>query len=126
MSKGEYELCLKCIGDPQAAFESYRRNLEWQRESQQRMAEMQKQHPLSAPRLPGGAFKPPDMGQMATNNFVGQVCKLVEILVATGHKIDAEKIRDQAMATLDNPQLESAVNHAGEKIQKQSFPAGNQ
>ena len=53
---------------------------------------------------------------MATNNFVSQVCKLVKILVATGHKSDAEKIRDKAVLVLDDPRLRSAVNDAEKKI----------
>jgi hypothetical protein len=56
------------------------------------------------------------MGQLATNNFVGQVCKLVEILVATGHQADAEKIRDEAVAVLDDARLKSAVSDAGKKL----------
>jgi tetratricopeptide (TPR) repeat protein len=124
MQNGDYDLCLNCIGDPQARFESFRRGFEMQRESQQRMDEMRKKYPIPvppAPRLPGGAFTPPtppDMGQMATNNFVGQVCKLVEILVATGHQADAEKIRGEAISVLDDPRLKSAVNDAKEKLKK--------
>jgi hypothetical protein len=122
MQKGDYDLYLKIIGDPQAHSESIRRGLQVQREHQQRMEEMRKQYPVPAPRLPGGAFAPTDMGQMATNNFVGEVCKLVEILVATGHKTDAEKIRDQAAAVLDDPRLQSAVSDAEQKIGKQVKP----
>jgi hypothetical protein len=119
MQHGEYELCLTCIGNPQARFESYRRSWEMQRESQQRMDEMRKQYPpVPAPRLLGGAFTPPDMGRLATNNFVGQVCKLVEILVGTRHQAEAEKIRDEAVAVLDDARLKSAVSDAKLKIQK--------
>jgi hypothetical protein len=120
MQHGEYELCLTCIGDPQAHFESCRRSLEMQRESQQRMEEIRKQYPVPVPRLPGDAFKPPDMGRLATNYFVGQVCKLIEILVATDHKADAEKIHDQAVAVLDDPRLKSAISGAELKIQKRN------
>ena len=81
------------------------------------MAEIRKQYPVPAPQF-AGAFRPPDMGQLATNNFVGQVCKLVEILVATGHKADAEKIRDEAVTVLDDPRLQSAVSDAEQKIKK--------
>jgi hypothetical protein len=117
MQKGEYELCLNCLGDPQIRFESARRGFELQRESQQRMAEIREKHPIPAPPF-AGTFHMPDMGQMATNNFVGQVCKLVEILVATGHKADAEKIRDEAVTVLDDPRLQSAVSDAEQKIKK--------
>ena len=120
MQKGEYSLCLNCIGDPQTHFESFRRGLEVHRESQQRMEAMRKQYPVLVPRLRVAAFTPPDMGQMATNNFVGQVCKLVEILVATGHKADAKKIRDEASAVLDDARLKSAVSDAEEKVRKKT------
>jgi serine/threonine protein kinase/tetratricopeptide (TPR) repeat protein len=115
LQKGEYQLLLDCIGDPQSRFESARRGFQVQIESQQRMAEMQKQYPVPTPRF-AGTFHPPDMGQLATNNFVGQVCKLVEILVATGHQADAEKIRDEAVAVLDDARLKSAVSDAGKKL----------
>jgi len=118
MQHGEYQLCRSCIGDPQARFEAYRRGLELHRESERRMEEMRKQYPGPVPRLPGGGFKPPDMGQLATNSFVGQVCKLVEILVATGSQTDAEKIRDQAVAVLDDPRLKSAVSDAEAQVKK--------
>ncbi len=122
LQKGEYDLLLDCMGNPQAHFESARRGFETQIQSQQRMEEMRKQYPAPAPRLPRGAFVPPDMGQMATNNFVGQVCKLVEILVATGHQADAEKIRDQAVVVLDDARLKSAVSDAEEKIRNRAAP----
>jgi len=119
MQKGEYELCLNCIGDPQIRFESCRRSLEVQRESQRRMDETRKKYSGPVPpRLPDRAFTPPDMGQLATNNFVGQVCRLVEILVATDHKADAEKIRDEAVGVLDDAKLRSVVNDAEQRIQR--------
>ncbi len=126
LQKGEYDLLLDCMGDPQAHFESARRGFETQIQSQQRMAEMRKQYPVPVPRLPGGAFTPPDMGQMATNNFVGQVCKLVEILVATGHQADAKKIRDQAMVVLDDARLKSALSDAEEKVRSRAADSKSQ
>ena len=122
MQNGDYDLCLKCIGNPQAHFESFRRSFEMQKENQERLDEMRNKYPMPVPpalRLPSTAFippRPPDMGQMATNNFVGEACELVEILVATGHKADAEKIRDEAVNVLDDPRLQSAVSDAEEKI----------
>jgi hypothetical protein len=115
MSKGDYDLCLAYIGDPRARFESYRRSLEIQQESQQRMNEMNRKIPARAPRMPDGVRlpPPPDMGQMATNYFVGQVCRLIEILVGAGHKAEAEAIRDQAVILLDDARSKSAVSDAG-------------
>ncbi len=112
---GEYELLLNCIEDPQARFDSYRRGFEEQIEFQRRMAEMRKQSAVPAPKF-SGSYTPPDFDKLATNNFVEQVCKLVEILVATDHQTDAEKIRGQALTVLDDPRLESAISDAEGKI----------
>ena len=115
LKKGAYGLLFKCVGDPQAHFESARRGFEVQIESQQRRAEMRKQHPM-----PAGVPAPPDFGKLATNNFVRQVCKLVEILVATGHQSDAEKIQNEAVAVLDDARLKAAVTDAEKKTQSRS------
>jgi hypothetical protein len=45
--------------------------------------------------------------------------------VANGHQADAEQIRDQALALLDDTWLKSAVSDAKEKIKKTSAPASN-
>ena len=120
MQRGEYELCLKFLGDPQTRFESIRHGLELRRESQARMAEMQKRIPLPPrPFFPPG-FQPPDMGQMATNNFVGQVCKLVEILTGAGRQPVAEKIQGEALTVVDDPRLQSAVSDALGRSQMRS------
>jgi hypothetical protein len=55
---------------------------------------------------------------MATNNFVGQVRKLVELMVATGDKPGAEKIRDQALAVVDDDRVQSAVADAEQKLRQ--------
>jgi hypothetical protein len=119
IQKGEYELYLNCSGgDPQASFDSMRQGWEAQTESWQRTEEMRKTNPLPAPPWPLHAFTPPDMGQLAASNFVGQVRELVESLVATGNQDEAEKIRDQAVALLDDPRLKSAVTEAERKLRK--------
>jgi hypothetical protein len=57
--------------------------------------------------------------------FVNKTRQLIEILVANGHQADAEQIRDQALALLDDTWLKSAVSDAKEKIKKTSAPASN-
>ena len=54
----------------------------------------------------------------ADTRFVGHVSQLIEILVGAGHKADAESIRDQAVALLDDARLKSAVSDAEKKIGK--------
>jgi hypothetical protein len=114
MQNGEYSLCFECIGNHQDSFESARRGLEVQRSTQERLAEVRKKYPTPQP--PAGVAALPDMGQLATNNFVGQIHKLVEILVATSHQDQAAKIRDQAILVLDDPRLKSAVSDAETKL----------
>jgi len=138
MQQGEYALCLKCLGAPQAQFESLRQNWDRQKKLRQHVAEMEK---ASAERLaemrkaqqqrmeawaekshqpPPPALPPlpprPDLGQMATNDFVGNVRKLVELVVATGDKPGAERIRDQALAVVDDDRVQSAVADAEQKL----------
>jgi hypothetical protein len=43
---------------------------------------------------------------------------LIEALVGTGRKPDAEKVRDQAVAILDNPRLKSAVGDAEVRVKE--------
>jgi len=132
VQKGEYALCLNFIGDPQTRFEMIRSQLErernvqeQQRESQQRLAELQKEQRQrqeemmksnNLPLPPVTPFRPPDMGEMATNSFVGQICTLVEILVGAGDQPTAEKIRDEALMVVEDARLKSAVDDAEHKV----------
>jgi hypothetical protein len=130
MAKGDYQWCYDHMGDAQERFDSSRQFFEMQLDSQnrmaetrQRIAEMNRQHGRT------NSWSPPDTSAMmkrsAEDRFVGQIRQLIEILVATGHKADAEKIRDQAVAILDDARLKSAVSDAAEKIKNQSIPTGN-
>lgn len=186
MQHGDYQLCLKGIGDPQANLEMMRTNLEFMRKvlpsmreneiknrqqtektlnkfrqfdeaqadqkqqfDQESLAKRQQSRqelwaqlrtntpdaddmPLSPPpnfmpirtNLPTRSvrtWQPPpaiDSGLAVTNSFVNRVCVFVDVLVAAGHKADAEKIRDLAVAMLDDPRLHSAVTDAEQKIKK--------
>ena len=109
VERGEYELCLKAIGDPQQRFEVYRLGWEMQKQSQRSL-------PARNLRLPPGAPSLPDMTQLADNNFIKQARTLIEILVGVGRKAEAEKIRDQAVAVLDVPELQSTVGDAEKKL----------
>jgi hypothetical protein len=55
---------------------------------------------------------------VADNLLVGNTRQLIEILVGAGHKADAENIRTQALALVDDPRLQSAVSDAEKKISK--------
>jgi hypothetical protein len=120
--KGDYETCRRYLGDPQTAFERIRRL--WQTtkqfetqaaarrdEQKERFQAMAKTNALFV-HVPDFPAPPP----FADNNFVEQTCQLIEILVATAGKSDAEKIQTEALAVLNDPRLDTAVADAEEKI----------
>jgi len=123
VAKGEYQWCYDHMGDPQSRFNLIRQSFDMDRANQQRMAETQQmiaEMNRKSGRTNVPSFSPPDTSAMmkksAEDRFIGQVRQLIEILVATGHKSDAEKIRDQAVAILDDARLKSAVTDAEGKI----------
>jgi hypothetical protein len=125
VQRGEYDLCLSYIGDFQANFESIRKSWERMKQWEDHMAEMRQQQSQRRQALAktnsmfsSVPFSPPGPPEFADNNFVSEVRQLIEILVATGHKTEAEKIRDQAVAILDDLRLKSAVSDAEQKIGK--------
>jgi hypothetical protein len=128
VAKGEYQWCFDHLGDPQEKFDSSREHLTMDLEREKRMDEsrnslMERNRERGITNRPA----PPDRSawfiKHDEDRFVGETRRLIEILVATGHKADAEKIRHQAVAVLDDPRLKSAVSDAEEKIHRRSAPA---
>ncbi|MGH7950619.1 MAG: protein kinase domain-containing protein [Limisphaerales bacterium] len=127
---GDYELCMSYIGDPQAAFEGIRQN--WvrmkQMEDQQAAMRQQQAERFQAMAKTNALFAnlPTPLGppKMADNNFVGQTCQLIEILVGVGRKEDAEKIQDEAVTVLDDSRLKSAVSDAEENVNQHKAISG--
>jgi hypothetical protein len=131
VSKGEYQWCYDHMGDPQAKFDSIheglnrRLQIEEQRKAmteaiRKRVEELQQQRNwANVPRL-----LQPDTSAMikrsAQDSFVGQTLQLIEVLVATGHRDAAEKIRGQATAVVDDARFKTAVNDAETRIHKQT------
>jgi hypothetical protein len=125
--KGEYSLCRKYMGDPQFRFNLIQNARETELDVQKRMArtrELLATQPEAINPQRGWTNKMslPDMSEMmkktANDHFVGQTRQLIEILVATGSKEDAEKIQNEAIAVIDDPRLKSAVSDAELKNQK--------
>jgi hypothetical protein len=125
VKKGEYALCLAYIGDGQARFKVHCEN--WERlaqhdlhmrqvmqQGQKRLDEYLAQKGQTRPAGIPSIIPPP----VADNLLVGDTRQLIEILVGAGHKADAENIRTQALALLDDPRLQSAVGDAEKKIGK--------
>jgi serine/threonine protein kinase len=137
VSKGEYQWCYDHMGDPQSRFDSARRSFDMERANQQRMGEIQQRiaQQIAAQNQKFGrtnppAFLPPDTSAMlkksAENRFIGQVRQLIEILVATGHQADAEKIQGEAITILDDPRLHSAVTDAADKVRNKLGQNGSE
>ncbi len=116
VQKGDYATCLKYMGDPQFRFESARSGYEMELGSQKRMAEARQMAETNqtngAPHRPLRLGTSAVMKKSADDRFVGQVSQLIKILVATGHKAEAESIRDHAVTVLDDPRLRSVVSDA--------------
>ena len=124
VQKGEYETCRRHLGDPQRRFEIVQRS--WKqmkvfedqsaarrREQSERYKAMAKTN--SAYTSLASTFDLPAPPPYADRHFIEQTRQLIEILVATDHKADAEQIRSQALAILDDAQLKSAVTDAEQK-----------
>ena len=116
VEKRQYALCLNFIPDAQARFDSMRQEME--RNSKMRNAirrdspaEALYPHPLP-PQMPASLQK------LWMDRFVTQVRTLVEILVASGRKAEAESIRSQAVTILDDPLLASAIVDAEKRVAK--------
>lgn len=152
IQRGEYETCRKYIGDPYADFQGIHRDYEQglliarhQAELGQKIAaglkkqqqanELSRQqiqakysmYPTGSPPLPLPPLMPDTSGTMKKSverQFVDEVRALVEILVATDNKSDAEEIQKQALAVLNDPRIESAVDDAYEKLMWQSNAGG--
>jgi hypothetical protein len=122
VTKGEYALCLECLGDPRARFESSRaafqrttemqqRQDAWQNDLRQRQEELAKSSHFPVPpmrSIPG----PYSLGGMATNHFVGTVLKLEKILAGAGRLDEAAIIRDQALALVADDRFKSVITDA--------------
>jgi hypothetical protein len=132
MKRGEYDLCLQYVGDPQAAFDRHQHFWEMRKDSNRRMADLMKdsqrrmeesrrkmvaEHPEI--RMPEPHRPPfPDQAKQTDDSFGDQVCQLIEILLGTKHKAEAAKIRDQAIPLLDAPRLKSAIEDAEKAVRK--------
>jgi hypothetical protein len=129
VAQGDYRWCYDHMGDPHDKLDSIHNSMTMQleqakhasalaEESNARMAEMNRRFG----RTNAPAFLQPDpsatMKASAEKSFVGQTRLLIEILIATGHKKDAEEIRDEAIGVRDDARLKSAVADAEAKLRK--------
>ncbi len=125
VQQGEYETCSRYLGDPQRRFEinlrSWKQMKAFEDQSAARRLEQSRRSKAMAKTNStyaglANTFALPAPPPYADPHFIGQTRQLIEILVASGHKADAEKIRDQAVALLDDARLKSAVSDAEQKM----------
>jgi hypothetical protein len=107
MEKGEYALCASFIPNFQASFENFCAIRE-------RMLEIVDR----SPEINQAALR-----RQAQQTFIKDTRKLIEILVGIRRISEAEKIREQAVAVLDVPELQSAVAEAEQKVAQISTTA---
>ena len=104
---GDYALCLEYVGDSKAAFDRIRQRWQLLKQQEQSGGENPVQSP--SPAAPLQFPKPP---KLADRQFIDDTCQLILILVKTDHKTEAEHICDQALESVDDPRLKSAVSDA--------------
>ena len=125
VKQGDYQTCREYIGEPQAAFDRIRQmwqqTKKFEERSTARDAERRKRYEAMGKtnavfaHMPEFSTPPP----FADNNFVSQTRQLIEILVATGGKSDAQNIQAQALTLLNDPRLKTAVEDAEAIISRQ-------
>jgi hypothetical protein len=121
VKNGEYALCLSCLGDYQARFASIRE--EWQRG--RAWEEKASKYLVSFSFGAQNGPHPPPMPKLGSptpkyydKHFIEESRQLIEILVGAGHKAEAGKLQEQALAALDDERLKSAVADAEERTRR--------
>lgn len=142
IKRGEFDLCLSYVGDPQENFDSIRGAYDWtlvhrhhadllKRQSDQLLAQTKQQLGLTnqvKPLFDPNYFPPPPVRvdsvpsprEFTEDSFVNQTRQLIEILIGAGRKAEAEDVQGKAVAILDDPRLKSAVSDATQQVQKLS------
>jgi serine/threonine protein kinase len=128
---GEYGLCANYIGDPQARFDYLRQG--WERmkaignrgeaEWKQQLERIGKTNdPALLSRL---MSLRPNLTKSTDTRFISQTRNLIEILVGTERRPEAQKIQQQAIALMDAPELRSAINDAEQRLTARKESASN-
>ncbi len=132
VARGEYQWCYQHLGGAQLKFESLRNFFQMNQENfrhNRAMHELMKAKmpppPLRVTPVHGSNVVPPPFSLTSSDDmmlkqnedrFTAGVRELIEILVGSGHKVEAEKIRIRALEILDNEPLRSAISDAEAKI----------
>jgi len=102
VENGEYALCESFIPDFQKRFETL--SAGWQRTLSDRNPEANRT----------------SLREHVQRTFIKDTRKLVEILVGVSRNTEAEAIRDQGVALLDEPEMRSAMTDAEQKVASHS------
>jgi hypothetical protein len=91
----EYQLCGAYVPDPIRRLDSIKRK---------RVTELQLAKDDDTP-----------LKRYAEESFVEETCRLIDILVGSGRKQEAETVRERALAVRDDPAIRQAVEKAAER-----------
>lgn len=139
IKRGEFDLCLSYIGDPQEKLEALQEAYDWtlvhqhhadllKQQSDHQLAEIRQQldqtnivKPVFVPNYyppPPVPVNPvPSLRAFTEYRFVNEIRQLIEILVGAGREAEAEAIQNKAVAISDDPRLKSAVSDATQQVQ---------
>ena len=109
----DYAICGHYVTDGQARFELIKKVWESGKKLEERHDERQRKAfevstATGLPRMP--------QRRRHDSMLIQDTSVLIEILVATNRRAEAEKVRDQALACLDHPDLRSAIESSEERI----------
>jgi hypothetical protein len=120
LHQGEYALCRSYLADPQTTFENL---VHFRQMNLDRLNDQTSMWKRDA-RPPGitNQSAAPDFTAMIKKSydesFVNSMLQAIEIYAATGSQADAQKIRDETLAVLDDPRLRASLTDARQKLTK--------
>jgi serine/threonine protein kinase len=109
----DYAICGRYVTNGQARFDSIKQTWETGKKWEEKTQEIQRKATLVSPAT--GLPLPPQPKHYDPI-FVQETSRLIEILVATNRRAEAEKIRDQALGCVDHPDLRSAIESSEKRI----------
>lgn len=109
----DYAICGRYVTNGQARFDSIKKAWETGKKWEEKNQEIQRKTAKVSPAT--GLPRPPQR-KYYDPMLVQETSRLIEILVATNRRAEAEKIRDQALACLDHPDLRSAIESSEKRI----------
>ncbi len=113
INQREYQLCRSFVPDAQRAFEGIIKSRDRDKAMEERTAGI-----YSRMRMPTNSIPPMAPPKFADQWFVDHTVQLIEILTATGARLEAENIQSRALKIVTDPRLASAVIDAEKKANR--------